>query len=99
LISKVESIPGVHVLFSGPGFHEVVLQLDCEVSAILRTMSAHGIQAGYDLSLDYPELSNCLLVCATETKTDADIQRYAELLERVVGLQSKAPCPVKPKFA
>jgi glycine dehydrogenase subunit 1 len=99
LISKVESIPGVHVLFNGPGFHEVVLQLDCEVSAILRTMSAHGIQAGYDLSLDYPELSNCLLVCATETKTDADIQRYAELLERVVGLQSKAPCPVKPKFA
>ncbi|MCW8964151.1 MAG: aminomethyl-transferring glycine dehydrogenase subunit GcvPA [Gammaproteobacteria bacterium] len=99
LVTAVENIPGVRVLFGGPRFHEVVLQLDCEVSGLLRTMSAHGIQAGYDLSTDYPELANCLLVCATETRTDADIQRYAELLERVVGLQSKAPCPVKPKFA
>jgi glycine dehydrogenase subunit 1 len=99
LVQLVKDIPGVRVLFEGPRFHEVVLQLDCDIDSLLRTMSAHGIQAGYDLTADYPQLSNCLLVCTTETRTESDLRRYAELLEKVVGLQSKAPCPVKPKFA
>ena len=92
-------INGVTATFSGPGFHEYVVQLDADVDSVLRTMSAHGIQGGYNLSKDYPELENCMLVCATETKTEADLQRYAELLDRVVSLQSKAPCPVQPKMA
>jgi glycine dehydrogenase subunit 1 len=29
----------------------------------------------------YPELENCVLACATETKTEDDIARYAESLE------------------
>jgi glycine dehydrogenase subunit 1 len=33
-----------------------------------------------DLSADFPELGPALLVCATETKTDADIERYAGAL-------------------
>lgn len=98
LIAGVQNISGVRVRFAGPAFHEVVLELDCEVAGILRSMSAHGIQAGYDLADEYPDLQRCLLVCATETKTDADINKYIELLERVVGLQSETPCPVKPKF-
>lgn len=99
LLSMVSQINGVTPMFSGPGFHEFVLKLDADVGTVLRTMSAHGIQAGYDLSGDYPELENCMLVCATETKTMADLQRYTELLDRVVSLQSKAPCPVQPKMA
>lgn len=98
LVQKVQAIPGVRVRFSGPRFHEVVLQMDCGIGGLLRIMSAHGIQAGYNLSADYPELGNCLLVCTTEMRTDTDIQRYAELLGRAVGLQSKTPCPIKPKF-
>ncbi len=98
LVAGLQSISGVRVRFAGPTFHEVVLDLSCEVAGILRSMSAHGIQAGYDLSNEYPDLKGCLLVCATETKTDADINKYIELLERVVGLQSKVPCPVRPKF-
>ena len=31
---------------------------------------------------DYPELGNALLVCATETRTDADIEAYADALDR-----------------
>ncbi len=99
LIAGVQKISGVRVRFAGPAFHEVVLELDCEVAGISRSMSAHGIQAGYDLVDEYPGLQRCLLVCVTETKTDTDINKYIELLERVVRLQSEIPCPVKPKFA
>jgi glycine dehydrogenase subunit 1 len=33
-----------------------------------------------DLAADYPELGSAILVCATETKTDDDIERYANAL-------------------
>jgi glycine dehydrogenase subunit 1 len=38
------------------------------------------ILAGLDLSSDYPELGNALLVCATETKDEIDLDRYAQKL-------------------
>ena len=40
---------------------------------------------GYDLSRQYPELGNALLVCATETRTSEDIQTYAKALAEVMG--------------
>jgi glycine dehydrogenase subunit 1 len=45
---------------------------------------AHGILGGFDLSGEYPELSDALLVCATETRNATDLQRYAEALTAVV---------------
>jgi glycine dehydrogenase subunit 1 len=41
------------------------------------------------LSSDYPELGNALLVCATETKTDADIAAFASALADVLTSQEK----------
>ena len=38
---------------------------------------------------DYPELGNALLVCATETKTDADIAAFASALADVLASQEK----------
>jgi glycine dehydrogenase subunit 1 len=98
LVEKLKAVQGVSVLFEGPFFHEVVLKLDADISGILRTMSAHGIQGGYDISDEFPSMENCLLVCVTETKTEADLEQYASLLERVIGLQSQAACPVPPKI-
>ena len=50
----------------------------------LRALEAEGILGGLDLAADYPELGHALLVCATETKTDADIERYAAALGRAL---------------
>jgi glycine dehydrogenase subunit 1 len=38
------------------------------------------VLGGFDLAADYPELGSALLVCATETKTAADIDRYSAAL-------------------
>jgi len=42
------------------------------------------VLGGFDLSQDYPELGHALLVCTTETKTDADIARYVAALEKAL---------------
>jgi glycine dehydrogenase subunit 1 len=35
------------------------------------------VLGGYDLATEYPELGAALLVCATETRTSADIEHCA----------------------
>jgi len=84
LVAALTRIEGVKLTFSGPRFHEAVLQLDRPPSAVLEALARRGIVGGYDLSRQYPELGNALLVCATETKTDADIAQYASVLAEVM---------------
>ena len=51
----------------------------------MREMSARRILPGVDISEDYPELGNVMLVCATETKTEADLQLYADLIKQMTA--------------
>ncbi|MBI5659000.1 MAG: aminomethyl-transferring glycine dehydrogenase subunit GcvPA [Nitrosomonadales bacterium] len=81
LAGLATGIPGVRRLFSGPHFHEVVLQLPEPAASVLAKMQAQGVLGGYDLSTHYPQLGNAILACATETKTAADLQRYADTLQ------------------
>ena len=76
LVAGLTRVPGVRLAFSGPYFHEAVLQLDRPVAPVLKSLSSRGILGGLDLSGYFPELGHALLVCATETKTAADIDRY-----------------------
>jgi len=80
LIAALTRIKGVRAAFEGPHFHEAVLLLDRPVAPVLQMLASGGILGGLDLSGDYPELGNALLVCATETKTSADIDSYANAL-------------------
>src|SRR5262249_42695222 len=69
LTAALTSLSGVRSAFSRPHFHETVLKLDRPVAPVLRALAAQGIEGGFDLSEDYPELGAALLVCATETKS------------------------------
>ena len=80
LVAALTRIKGVRAAFSAPRFHEAVLQFERPVAPVLREMEAQGLLGGLDLSEYYPELGPALLVCATETKTSTDIERYAALL-------------------
>ncbi|MGE5155689.1 MAG: glycine dehydrogenase, partial [Bdellovibrio bacteriovorus] len=57
------------------------------------------ILGGFDLGLDYPELDPALLVCATELRTEEEMQAYAAKLARVIATRTQARCPVEPKFS
>jgi glycine dehydrogenase subunit 1 len=80
LTAALTRVKGVRRAFESPNFHEVVLSLDRPVAPVLRDLAARGILGGIDLAEMYPELGPALLVCATETKTAADIERYAATL-------------------
>lgn len=84
LIEKLTRIPGVKAVFDGYRFHEAVLQLPTQVSEVLDALAKRNIVGGLDLSKFYPELGNALLVCATELRTDADLESYAAALADVL---------------
>ncbi|HEY0683183.1 MAG TPA: aminomethyl-transferring glycine dehydrogenase subunit GcvPA [Steroidobacter sp.] len=84
LVDKLARIPGVKVVFDGYRFHEAVLQLPARVSDVLDALAKRNIVGGLDLSKLYPELGNALLVCATEMRTDADLDTYASALADVL---------------
>ena len=84
LLEQVAQVPGVSRAFDRPGFHEAVLKLPRSAREVLEKLLARGILGGFDLSADYPELGHALLVCATETRDEADLRRYAAALAEVV---------------
>lgn len=78
------TVDGVEPLFASPHFHETALRLDRPVRPVLDALAERNVLGGYDLSGDFPELGNSLLICATETKTDEDLQVYANGLSDVM---------------
>lgn len=87
LVEALTAIDGVTKLFDRPLFHEAVLQLPCPVDEVLDELAERGLLGGYKLGGDYPELSNALLVCATETKNAADIELFANHLRDILKPQ------------
>ena len=98
LVAKLDG-DYIKLRFNRPYFHEAVLTSTLPLRRLLRPMYAHNLQPGYELSGDYPELGESLLVCATETKNDADLDLYQSHLNRVIEKQTTAGCPVQPKMA
>jgi glycine dehydrogenase subunit 1 len=84
LCKQLTRIKGVAVVFNRPYFHEVVLRLPKSSTAVLAKLADQGIYAGYNLQQVYPELENCILLCATETKTTEDIQQLKHHLEQAL---------------
>jgi len=84
LVARLES-QGLARRFSAPYFHEAALRLGTPAApALERLLESTGIIGGYDLGRDEEALADCVLVCATETKTEADLDTYAAALDRAV---------------
>ena len=85
LAEKLCAIEGVELVFSGHRFHELVVRLNQDAEQVLQALAEQDILAGYHLVDDYPELENCLLLCATETKSDEEIDRLVENMRCVIS--------------
>jgi glycine dehydrogenase subunit 1 len=80
LIARLDAI-GCARRFGAPFFHEAAIALGCNAGeALAKLLAANDIVGGYDLANFAPELSDSILVCATETKAEADLDRYAAAL-------------------
>lgn len=78
LVDKLVALDGVERLYEGPHFHEVALRLRQPVADVLAALAARNILGGYDLG-------DALLVCATETKTEADINAYVDAMNEILN--------------
>jgi len=85
LVELLCSIEGIDRLFEGPHFHECALRLDRPTGPVLEALAERGILGGIDLSGTHPELGDALLVCATETKTKADLEAYRDALRDIMS--------------
>jgi glycine dehydrogenase subunit 1 len=83
LVEGLCAVDGIERLYDGPYFHEVALKLDRPVAPVLAALAERNILGGYDLT-EYAD-TDALLVCATETKTDGDIDRCIEAFREVMA--------------
>lgn len=84
LVSRLCEIEGVERAHTAPYFHEVVLQLKAPAAQVLDALLARGILGGYNLADDYPELGNAILVCATEMRSEDEINEYVSRLNTIM---------------
>lgn len=80
LVERLCELPGVSRRHDAEFFHEAVIELPCSASHVVSTLLKQKILAGLDLRVYDPALNNALLVCATETKTNDDIDRYVDAI-------------------
>ncbi len=86
LRDKLCAIPGVSQLFARTFFHEVALRLPRSAHDVVEQLAReHDIIGGFALGEEYPEHENALLICATETKTEGDLDRFAAALHSVLS--------------
>jgi glycine dehydrogenase subunit 1 len=77
-------------IFGAPFFHEFAIRLNPpSIEPVLAALELEGIQAGYDLSKEYPELGAALLVCVTETKSEDDLVNYVAALKKITAIESR----------
>ncbi|MEZ4703858.1 MAG: aminomethyl-transferring glycine dehydrogenase subunit GcvPA [Bdellovibrionota bacterium] len=76
LCEKLLHIPGVKQKYASDFFHEFVLELPTPTSTFLANMEKQNILAGIDLSTWNAQSDREILICATEVKSDQDLDLY-----------------------
>ncbi len=80
----VSRIRGCKLNFTAPTFNEFVLQIEKEPEGVLERLREEKILGGVSLGRFYPELDHHLLVTVTEMNRREEIDRWAEVLEKVL---------------
>ncbi len=78
--SELGKLDGFEVVTPEPFFKEFALRTPRPVAAINDALYRQGIIGGYDLSREYPQLGDAMLVCVTEMNTRADIDKLVAAL-------------------
>jgi len=84
LADKLTAIDGVE-LVTDTFFNEFTLRLSRPAKDVVGDMVKQGVLGGLHASRLMDGQDNLLIVCATETNTDADIDAFAQALEEVLS--------------
>jgi glycine dehydrogenase subunit 1 len=64
-------------------FKEFAVRVGRSARNVVRDARARGVHPGYALGRDYPAMDDALLICVTEKRTPAEIDRLAAVLNEV----------------
>ncbi|NLA80284.1 MAG: aminomethyl-transferring glycine dehydrogenase subunit GcvPA [Chloroflexi bacterium] len=79
---QVGKVEGFNLAFpETPFFHEFVVKSEKPVADVLEWLRDHDILGGYDLSQDYPELKDHLMIAVREKISREDIEYLAAVLK------------------
>ena len=78
-------IPGVEPATGAPSLYEFAIRTPRPAAEVLEKLAEEGFLGGLDLTADYPDLGEALLVTVTETRTKADIDAYVTAFEKAVA--------------
>ncbi len=83
---RIAEVEGFEVLSTWPFFKEFVVKCPAPVAEINDyLLDEWGIIGGYDLSQDYPDLENAMLLCVTEMNTREEIDDLVSALEEIAA--------------
>ena len=80
LVERLTELPHVSSRFNSPYFHECVLDFGEPADALQQRMLDHGILPGYPLTGLIEEGDRAMLVCATEARTEQDIESFYQAI-------------------
>jgi len=80
---SISGLAGFSLVADTPFFHEFIVRCPKPVDVINDELLEYGILGGYDLSQDYPELENCMLIAVTEMISRDEIDLLVDALEEV----------------
>ena len=81
---QISKLPGYELAFpAAPFFHEFVIKTPKPVAEVNQHLQEHWILGGYDLSQDFPEMQNQMLIAVTEKISRYDIDEFVAVLEEV----------------
>lgn len=82
LKERLTSLPGVSALTQAPHLNEFVIKVDKPLDKLMARCREENIVPGLELKRYFPELSSHLLICATETKSKEQLDRFVEVVGR-----------------
>ncbi len=85
LASALTALDGVEKHFSAPHYNELVLRLPIDAATVVERLAGQGILAGVALGPYLAGMENCLLTCATEQRSVAEIEQFAGALAQAIS--------------
>ncbi|MDX9849233.1 MAG: aminomethyl-transferring glycine dehydrogenase subunit GcvPA [Anaerolineaceae bacterium] len=82
---QISKLKGFELVNLGSFFNEFVVRTPIPVNELNLLLLDYDILGGYDLSTDYPELKNHMLLAVTEMNTKDDIGYLVETLQEVTN--------------
>jgi glycine dehydrogenase subunit 1 len=81
--AAIAKLPGYTLEDRGPFFKEFVVRCPRPVAEINAALAEQGIVGGFDLSRDYPDLADAMLLCVTEMNSKAEIDALVKALSSI----------------